>query len=64
MKNEFEAKIANLPSVSSPVTSVKGSTPKDIPVPSKPKMDAFYANRSKSSVKPIAPSLMPEYGDN
>ena len=44
MKNDLDAKIENLPNVSSPVDSAEGNTSKDIPVPSKPEMDAFMLN--------------------
>ena len=60
MKNDLDAKIENLPNVSSPVDSAKGNISKEIPVPSKPEMDAFYAKLSKSSSKPITLSLIPE----
>ena len=49
MKNDLDAKIENLPNVSSPVDSAEGNISKDIPVPSKPEMDAFYAKLSKSN---------------
>ena len=64
MKNDLDAKIENLPNVSSPVDSAEGNISKDIPVPSKPEMDAFYAKLSKSISKPIALSLIPEYADS
>ena len=49
MKNDLDAKIENLPNVSSFVDSAEGNISKDIPVPSKPEMDAFYAKLSKSN---------------
>ena len=64
MKNDLDAKIENLANVSSPVDSAKGNISKEIPVPSKPEMDAFYAKLSKSSSKPITLSLIPEYADS
>ena len=64
MKNDLDAKIENLPNVSSPVDSAEGNISKDIPVPSKPEMDAFYAKLSKSISKPITLSLIPEYADS
>ncbi|CAH3031999.1 unnamed protein product [Pocillopora meandrina] len=54
MKNDLDAKIENLSNVSSPDNSAKGNVSKEIPVPSKPEMDTFYAKLSKSSNKPIA----------
>ena len=64
MKNDLDAKIEKLANVSSPVDSAEGNISKDIPVPSKPEMDAFYAKLSKSSSKPIALSLIAEYADS
>ncbi|CAH3031325.1 unnamed protein product, partial [Pocillopora meandrina] len=64
MKNDLDAKIENLFNVSSPDNSAKGNVSKEIPVPSKPEMDTFYAKPSKSSSKPIALSLIPEYADS
>ena len=64
MKNDLDAKIENLSNVSSPDNSAKGNVSKEIPVPSKPEMDTFYAKLSKSSSKPIALSLIPEYADS
>ena len=61
MKNDLDAEIENLSNVSSPDNSAKGNVSKEIPVPSKPEMDTFYAKLSKSSSKPIALSLIPEY---
>ena len=64
MKSDLNAKIENLPNVSSPVDSAEGNISKDIPVPSKPEMDAFYAKLCKYSSKPIALSLIPKYADS
>ena len=64
MENDLDAKIENLSNVSSPDNSAKGNVSKEIPVPSKPEMDTFYAKLSKSSSKPIALSLIPEYADS
>ena len=64
IKNDLDAKIENLSNVSSPDNSAKGNVSKEIPVPSKPEMDTFYAKLSKSSSKPIALSLIPEYADS
>ncbi|CAH3033677.1 unnamed protein product [Pocillopora meandrina] len=64
MKNDLDAKIENLSNVSSPDNSAKGNVSKEIPLPSKPEMDTFYAKLSKCSRKPIALSLMPKYADS
>ena len=64
MKNDLDAKIENLSNVSSPDNSAKGNVSKEIPVPSKPEMDTFYAKLSKSCGKPIALSLIPVYADS
>ncbi|CAH3156976.1 unnamed protein product [Pocillopora meandrina] len=64
MKNDLDAKIENLSNVSSLDNSAKGNVSKEIPVPSKPEMDTFYAKLSKSSSRPIALSLIPEYADS
>ena len=53
-----------IPNVSSPVDSAEGKISKVIPVPSKAEMDVFYAKLSKSTIKPIALSLIPEYADS
>ena len=64
MKNDLDTKIENLPNVSSPVDSAEGNISKDIPIPSKPEMDALYAKLSKSRSKPIALSSIPDYADS
>lgn len=64
MKIDLDAKIENLPNVSSPVNSDKGNVTKEIPAPTKPEINAFYAKLSKSSSKPIALSLITEYADS
>ena len=64
MKNDLDAKIENLPNVSSLVDSAEGNISKDIPIPSKPEMDALYAKLSKSRSKPVALSSIPEYADS
>ena len=62
MKNDLDAKIENLPNVSSPVDSAEGNISKDIPHPSKLEMDAFYAKLRRSKAIPL--SLIPKYADS
>ena len=58
MKSDLDATNHSLPNVSSPENSTNRNVAEKILAPTKPEMEAFYAELSKSSNKSIALSLV------